>query len=301
MTGSSWIRQARSELLRLASAPGWGYRQGGSPHVEPTALGCLALLASAPSEPDSTADRIVDEAARWLASIQQPDGALGLSAALRSPEWSTPYAMLVWSNLEGFNAQSQKAAEWLLGRRGHTFKKDFAAVAGGDSSIAGWPWVAGTYSWLEPTAIAVLALQRQGLAGHERTLEGLRLIRDRVISSGGWNFGSNMVYSTNFRPQPAETGIALLALRSSGAPEEMIGKACAFLERALPTVHSAQSLGWGLLGLTAWGRRPEAADQWLAESYARAAHHPEAAPQVSYLLLAAGERSLILLGAAGPK
>ena len=296
MTGSSWIRQARSELLRLASAPGWGYRQGGSPHVEPTALGCLALLATAPSDPDGAADRMVGEAARWLASIQQPDGALGLSATLSSPEWATPYAMLLWANLQGFNAQRQKAAEWLLGRRGHTFKKDFGAVAGGDSSIAGWPWVAGTYSWLEPTAIAVLALQRQGLAGHERIKEGVHLIRDRAISTGGWNFGSNMVYSTNLRPQPAETGIALLALRRSGAPDEMIGKACAFLERALPSIRSAQALGWGLLGLTAWGRRPAEADAWLEESLNRSIRNSEAAVQLAYLLLASDPRSLALLG-----
>jgi len=297
-----WVNAARKELLLLSEfGPGWGYRREESSCVEPTALACLAIQATSSSNDSEAITHKMDAAAQWLASIQQPNGELGLSATLLSPNWPTPYAILVWANREGYVQEISRAMEWLLGQQGQTYPQEPGKAVGADSSIVGWPWVGGTSSWLEPTALAVLALQRQGMGGHDRAIEGLRLIRDRAISSGGWNFGNNVVYSTNLRPQPAETGIALVALRRIQTPDAMVEKACAYLQHTLPVLRSAQSLAWGLLGLTAWGQRPSEADQWLAEAFERAVLRPDAAPQLAYLLLAASGHSLFLLGAEGPK
>ena len=68
------------------------------------------------------------------------------------------------------------------------------------------------------------------------------------------------------------------------------------LEAMLPDVRSGQSLCWGLLGLAAWGRRPSDADHWLSEAAALINQRSTPAPELAYLLLAAGSHSLQLLG-----
>ena len=85
-------------------------------------------------------------------------------------------------------------------------------TVGHDTTLIGWPWVADTHSWLEPTAMTILALCRDGRADHPRVRAGLRLIRDRAIAAGGWNYGNNIAFGRDLRPQPAPTGLALLAL-----------------------------------------------------------------------------------------
>ena len=162
-----WIDSARNALLeRRSQGQGWGYRPDGEPFVEPTALAGLALLASAPSDVCAADDRRVRDAAAWLAEIQRPDGALGLSAGIAEPCWGTPHAILLWAALDDHAAERERATEWLLGLAGETSPNDPSGVIGHDTSIAGWPWIEKTHSWLEPTAMAVLALQRAGHGCH---------------------------------------------------------------------------------------------------------------------------------------
>jgi hypothetical protein len=292
---SEWLEEARKNLLGLQDGTGgWGYRRNGLPSVEPTALACLALRAT---DPDGGAGRLVEPAAKWLASLQQPDGSVGLFAGMPRPEWPTPFALLLWADLGGFDREIQHATEWLLERRGLTFKKSSVPGAGHDASIAGWPWIAETHSWLEPTAMAVLALRRVGKVEHQRTQDGLRLIRDRAIATGGWNYGNNAVYGTNLRAQPASTGIALAALSGTQGRDGVVDRACSYLRSVLPGIRSAQSLGWGLLGLAAWDEKLPESGTWLSEAFGTSTRRREAAPQISYLLLAAGGKTLALLGA----
>jgi hypothetical protein len=145
--------------------------------------------------------------------------------------------------------------------------------------------------------MAVLALRRAGRKEHQRTLDGQRLIRDRVIRSGGWNYGNSTVFGADLRPHPAPTGLALLALGQSDDVESpIVAQSCAYLERILPTTRAPQSLCFGVLALTAWGRRPGAADDWLMAAHAGAARRSNSVAELAYLLLAAGPRSLELLG-----
>ncbi|MBX6315833.1 MAG: hypothetical protein IRY99_23410, partial [Isosphaeraceae bacterium] len=259
-----WEEAAREELLRLrGSMAAWGDQPGAPPRVEPTALAALGLLAEAPEPRESEA---ATRAADLLARLQRPDGALGVSATLTAPGWSTPYALLLWAALDRHAERRDRALRWLLGCTGTTFSGPTASVLGHDATIPGWPWVEGTHSWLEPTALAVLALRRLGLGDHPRTHAGLRLIRDRAIRQGGWNYGNNAVFGHPLRPQPAPTGLALLALAGVARPPCSVLRAIRYLEGVLPAIRSALSLGWGLLGLRAWGHWPEGADAWLAEA-----------------------------------
>src|SRR5579864_3634288 len=113
----SWITRRHQELLSVRQpGPGWGNRPGGQPYVEPTALAALALAASDP-QPEDAAQRsraAIATAARWLVDMQRSDGALGISADLPKPRWTTPLAILAWSAAGGAAEHGRKAVAWLL-------------------------------------------------------------------------------------------------------------------------------------------------------------------------------------------
>ncbi|MFH1268956.1 MAG: prenyltransferase/squalene oxidase repeat-containing protein [Planctomycetota bacterium] len=295
--------------------------------MEPTALASLALLAAAPDEPAEKRDEgrgtrdedpthltsslspltpppsplvaAVHEAADWLAEIQQPDGALGLSAELPTPCWGTAYGLLVWTTLGSHQTERERAVQWLLGRIGQTSAVKNNGILGHDTSIPGWPWIENTHAWLEPTAWAVLALRREGLSDHPRVREGVRLISNRAIPSGGWNYGNVSTFGTNLRAQPAPTGLALLALAGEDTDPGQIEDGLNYLLGTLPRVRSPRSLCWGLLGLEAWERRYDAAEIWLAESFSLAkdeTHGSPSALDLAQLLLASSGRAPSLFG-----
>jgi hypothetical protein len=289
---SDWVTDSRERLLGLRDPrlTAWGYGAGASAGVEPTVLACLGLLATDPDRSSSLP--IADKAAGWLATLQNPDGSLGVSAALHDPGWATPYAVMLWNALRQNRSHVDRAARWLLSERAFTMPRESNPWTGHDTSIVGWPWVPDSHSWVEPTALCLLALRGAGSSEHPRVGEGIRLIRDRAIASGGWNFGSASVMGRELRPQPAPTGLALLALAGSGDRTRSVEQAIAYLLRVLPGTRSAQSLGWGILGLKAWGERPGEAEQWLAETARRVLPRTDAAPRLAYLLLAAGDHAL---------
>ena len=296
---SSWSVSLRDELLDSRhTGSAWGNRPAGPPYVEPTALAALALAALIP--PHDDVREAITAAGDWLAALQQPDGALGLAPDLPKPRWTTPLAILVWSAVGGHSAAQRKAIDWLVTHQGDTTRPPGSSSLGHDPSIPGWPWVEGTHSWLEPTAMAVLALCRAGLEDHPRTQDGLRLIRDRAIRTGGWNYGNSTVFGADLRPQPGPTGLALLALAGREDHDHpLIERSCRYLAELLPTTRAPQSLGCGLLALAAWGARPREADEWLSAAAAALAKRPQSVARRAYLLLAAGEQALELLGAKG--
>lgn len=139
---------------------------------------------------------------------------------------------------------------------------------GHDTSIRGWPWVTNTHSWVEPTAIALLALQVTGYGGHERAQEATRLLLDRQLPRGGWNYGNTFVFDTELHPLPESTGVALSAL-AGRVPRELIQHSLDYLQHEITHLRTPFSLGWGLLGLSAWEERPAVARLWILESLKR--------------------------------
>jgi hypothetical protein len=295
----TWVETARETLLHFRGpAAGWGYRPETAPCVEPTVLACLGLLASDRDRRAGHPPAEVRRSANWLTALQGQDGSLGVSATLPTPGWTTSYGVLLWAALGGYTVQRERAVHWLLGQKGIPFPilAPSELIVGHDTTIIGWPWVADTHSWLEPTALTILALRRDGRADHPRVRDGLRLIRDRAIAAGGWNCGNNIVLGRDLRPQPAPTGLALLALARVDSRTENVERAIRYLQGTLPGTRAIQSLCWGVLGLRAWGCCPEAADSWLAEACEQALRRHDSAPRLAHFLLAAGDRSLELLG-----
>ena len=295
---SSWINDARRELVGLRGRSGvWGYRRDHRPSVEPTVLACLGLRASAPTDLSAGDLEITRKVADWMQAIQQPSGELPVSEGSTSPGWATPYALMFWTNFAGEQAARRCARTWLLGNEGvplYLFNQS-ERVIGHDPSVVGWPWVAGTHSWLEPTALAILALRRDGLHDHPRIKAGTKLILDRALESGGWNYGNKSVFGTELRPQPGPTGLALLALASGGDQSRAVAAALNYLRQTLPDIQAPVSLGWGILGLRAHHSCPTEAGGWIARSYGRCIGKPDAAMGLALLLLASSERTIELM------
>jgi hypothetical protein len=293
-------RLARSELLALrGQSAAWGYRAEQAPSVEPTALACLGLLAS--GDPVAFAADLLScqRAADWMVSIARDDGSVPPSLDLMTPGWSTSYAMLLWSGLDGYGAARRRASTWLLKLEGQTHPHTMSAdpVIGHDSTLVGWPWVEGTHSWLEPTAVAILALCRAGLGDHPRVAAGISLILDRALDEGGWNYGGRAVFGRSLRPQPGPTGLALLALAAGRVHAEAVSSAVAYLHRTLRGIRSAVSLGWGVLGLRSQDACPAEAIDWLSAGHEHCVGRPDAALGLALVLLASSEQALDLLAA----
>jgi hypothetical protein len=276
----------------------WGYRRSGTLSVEPTSLACLGLLASAGDEPSDGIVATSREAANWVSGIQQADGCVPVSPNLKTPGWSTPYALLLWSRLTGFEAARLSARAWLLRDRNspRSVRAANDKILQDDSTIPGWPWVEGTFSWIEPTAMAILALCRESWGDHPRVIEGIRLILDRALDRGGWNCGNKRVFGHELRPLPGPTGTALLALAAHGDRSPTVSRALDYLRGTLPSVRAPVSLGWGVLALRAYHVCPVQADRWLAEAYETCRRRPDSTMSLALLLLAAGADESGLIG-----
>jgi hypothetical protein len=291
----SWKRQARRGLVELRGGrSAWSYRCHQVPSVEPTSLACLALIASGDEQTSKSDLETSHESASWLVAIQRPDGSLPVSEGLPSPGWPSPYALLLWSALSGYRMAESRARMWLLGSKGEVISidKQPKAVIGHDPRLIGWPWVEATHSWLEPTAVAILALCRSGVGDHPRVQAGVKLILDRALDAGGWNYGNKAVFGAELRPQPGPTGLALLALASCGVHSMAVSRGLTYLDEAVRDLRAPVSLGWGILGLRAHNVFPDEADTWLARACARCIGKPDAAMALALLLLASSEPAL---------
>jgi hypothetical protein len=297
----NWVQSACDDVLRLRNRAGlWGYRSDRRSSVEATSLACLGLLCCREAAPSQEAASAVKRGAEWLATLQQADGSLGVCASLPQPGWATPYAILLWSALDTLAPERQRAAAWLLAQKGlrPPASDNTRIPVGHNPMLVGWPWIEKTHSWLEPTAMAILALNRLSLHDRARVDEGMLIITDRALSHGGWNPGGKAVFGRELRPQPGPTGIAMLALATratNGRPRE-VDQAITFLRQALPSVRAPISLGWGVLGLRAWNAAPVDAQEWLSRSHALVAGRRDSAVGLGLLLLAGGERALEFFG-----
>jgi hypothetical protein len=193
----------------LAMLPSIGYLADGPPAAEPTALAVIALAASGEIE---SAERHV----RWLVMCQSQDGSVGVFADQGGPAWCTGLAAMAWSiwsqaaGTDELRPHIDAATRWILDASGTTTPR--TAQLGHDPTLIGWSWAECTHSWVEPTAFQVLALKHLGWTDHPRVRDGVRLLLDRQLPSGGCNYGNTFVLGQQLLPHIQPTAIALLAL-----------------------------------------------------------------------------------------
>ncbi len=275
-----------SQLDQLERLTPGGYTMGGPPTAEPTAWAAVALAATGRS---GAAGR----AAGWLAEMQQPDGSVPAAAQADGPHWTTSLAVLAWEHAgAGRYADSiHRGIDWLLATKGKTNPQ--SPQIGHNTMLAGWSWAADTHSWLEPTALATMALTCTGHGHHPRTREAVEILVDRLLPDGGCNYGNTEVLGQTLLPHLQPSGIVLWALAAHQVDDPRIAASLAYLEREVTVPTGAASLAYALLALTAWGRRPNKADTLIEKTLQRSL--TQSCYQLSLLTLASLQEGSKLL------
>jgi hypothetical protein len=252
MNGAPIAKACKQLRERALSGGGFGIHKGGDFRPDATAWGIIALNAM---EPETG---LIEAARQRLAGAQLGDGRVPISKDHPEAIWPTSLAVVAWQGAPAFKGAQEKAAAYLLATSGMHWKKEPESVASHDTDLIGWSWRSDTFSWCEPTAMAMMALEIAGYGNHKRLEEAQRLLLDRQIPGGGWNYGNTSVFGQVLNPMPESTGKVLNAL-SHRVPMEAVQKSLAYLENIFTTLQTPRSLGWALLGLGAWGARPTTA------------------------------------------
>jgi hypothetical protein len=282
---SPWLE---SLLDDLADERNWGYQLAGPLAAEPMAIAALALIGHGRTSQ-------AEKAGRRLVDMQGADGGVFATAVKDAPAWTTGWAVLAWSALRrsfgvtSYSANISPALDWILAMHAHTSEK--TSDMGHDTRLDGWPWVAGTHSWAEPTAVNVLALKAAGHAKHPRCREAVAMLIDRLLPDGGSNYGNTSVFGQFLRPHVEPTGLSMIAFAGERDASGRIERSLAWLERTLPTTAGGASLSYGILGLAAHHRRPPKADQWLAAAARKTSPSNNKPLRKALLALAAAQNS----------
>lgn len=275
-------------LTTLSGAKAWSYLPDGHSAAEPSAITALALIAHGR---EAASRGPLD----WLLAQQAPDGRVGSVAGDPHPAWPTAWAVLAWQTAvaaastsspgTGYEGAAQRGIAWLLQARGTAMEK--SPDIGHDPTLIGWPWVLSTHSWVEPTALAVLALKAAGQGRSPRCIEGMRLLHDRLLPDGGSNYGNTEVLGQLLRPHIEPTGLSMWALAGQPDADGRVRRSLDYLRRELPNMEAAASLSYGLLGLAAHGIQLPQADSLLAAAAGRTVRRGSPGYRLALLALAA--------------
>ncbi len=197
-----------------------------------------------------------------IATGQKEDGRISLAKSHPQAFWPTPLSVFAWHGQAEFDEPRGRSVSFLLKTTGSHFEKRENDPAGHDPSLKGWPWIEGTHSWVEPTSLSIAALRVEGYGTHERVGEGIRLLMNRQLASGGWNYGNTTVFGTELAAMPESTGLALSALTGLVKIQD-ISRSIALLKGFVEKLTTPFSLGWAILGLASWGERPRNANALL--------------------------------------
>ena len=244
-----WTPSLQQEFFRrlkqnqLAEG-GFPYYPGGKPAVEPT-LHAILALTEIKENPDGQL------AWQWVLKQQNPDGSIGVGPhAPKEGLWLTAHFLLASAHLSD-PAAGSRAAPFLLA---------FCSKGGGredyvdqDNALIGWPWTKDTFGWVEPTAWALMALHKVGMGNSPRAIEGRKLLLDRKIPSGGWNYGNRVVLASELLPFVDTTALALMALHGYVSLDQ-VASSLDLLERILASSETPYSLALIAMTLRLYGR-----------------------------------------------
>ncbi len=268
------------ELLKSLQLPngGFSYHAGEGARPDATAWAIISMSAF---------DFDAESCARgrtYLASQQTNDGRISISLSHPDASWPTPLAILAWHGFNQYYDARGRAIDYLIGFTGRHFPNPDPSIIGHNTKIEGWPWITNTHSWVVPTALALLALQDVGLDFHARTISGQQMLLDRQLTGGGWNFGSTTVFMRELSPLPECTGIALQALART-TPIQQIQRSLEYVQQELSQLRTPLSLGWALIGLSAWSLRPATTEELVLACLDRQKRYgPYSLPSLALLL-----------------
>jgi hypothetical protein len=223
MTALGVLETMTDRLLSMQNRDGgWPASIGGASSTEATATSVMALSAAGRA---SLRPRVNDGLV-WLTRAQNADGGWPPTLAVRESSWSTGIAVIAFANLVPTSDVTVRGSQWLINQEGASFGwvgrmlwKLFAQVRTTelDPDLKGWPWIPGAFSWVEPTALGLIALKKLRRLRSEpkvadRINDGELMIYDRMCQGGGWNYGNSKTLGEVLQPFPDTTALALLAL-----------------------------------------------------------------------------------------
>lgn len=260
---------------------GWPYRTSGS-WTEPTVYATLALLAVGET---AAAGRGI----AWMLRTVREDGGWASRPDAGESSWVTGLAALLPEEKIGAGPR-RRAIRWLLGVQGEEStalegirRRLLGGKSSPDSRNPGWPWTVGAAAWVNPTTVALLALEREqrlnpSAAVIARAEEGRRYLLSHMCTEGGWNYGATRAWGFDTKPYPETTGMALAALRGVRSPQMEQALAAGLRFLATP---AADAQNWLRLGLRAHGQLPESYQPPPAVHY-------RTVPDVALNLIASG-------------
>ncbi len=239
------IRSAQ-EFLTQSELPegGWGYLSDSTAAYPETTCYSLLALRDTPFPKEKSL--------AWITELVNEDGQLILPED-DSPNWGTSHLVITLERLKVLPEKKDASINWLLAWESQYTESKIEDIEL-DSTLIGWPWISNTFSWVQPTAYAVLALKLSGLHAHPRVQEAETLLFDRTCPGGGWNFGNPVMLGRPVAPSIVETAITLLALQDLPKGTDEISSGISVLEDGLPKLPSALALALGILCLTVYER-----------------------------------------------
>ena len=242
---------------RLVSARGWSHC-GTQYGTEPTALALLALNSA------SSISSVTKGDLTPLLARRRSNGTWPAAEEVGGNIWATAVAANTVLHLDANQAALARSldslvqsrpleASWFVRLR---FRFSDRQVRF-DPTKYGWPWVPDTVSWVVPTAMVLITLERarrRGLAAGSEVATRLRLgtemLFDRACAGGGWNAGNAFVYGVPLRPHIDATAIVLAALRPH-YQQPIVRNSLAWLLGSVQCP-SAHSLAWLILAVSTY-------------------------------------------------
>ena len=242
---------------------GWGYEVGLPAVVEPTAAAVLALRGN------EGAVEALERAVRWLLTCQNQDGGWGYSQNDPESNWQTAWAVLALERAGYKGSEIERGILWLASEEALQYTdssllSEGTRIAKIDFSIRGWPWLPTQASWVEPTALAMLALEtaKDQPDVRNRLTEAVRYLKDRRVPGGGWNVGNPVMFSSVLPARAHPTAWSLLALMALSS-ETILPEDYECLKTEMQRDGGNMALAWGLLAIRAAGQDAPAARDLL--------------------------------------
>jgi hypothetical protein len=262
------VERLQQRLLSDAGNGGWPYYRQKSPRIEPT---CWALLAlgSAWNPAFGVWTDFAGPHVRYLLGRQRKDGLLTDTPPALVNFTSHALAVLLSAEFPAVvpDEAASAARTALLRTRGVRLE---AADPRQDNQLQGWPWVNDTFSWIEPTAWALLALKRSDTGrtdsdSRSRRDEAERLLINRTCVGGGWNYGNASSQGQDLRAFVPTTAVGLLAMQDRRS-EESVQRSLAFLVRERAGESSTMALSLAVIALHLFDEPCDDLEARLAET-----------------------------------
>lgn len=278
---------------------GWGALRAKRSNTESTSLAVMALKALSENTTTGNRKRGMD----WLVRHQNQDHSWPLNEAVKEGSWTTALAITALSDNPEYSERALAAARWLLEQEGSKpgILAEIILWATGQSNanrvnkdLIGWSWVPNSFSWVEPTSYAIIAVKklRSRLAGtqvDERIRQADAMIYDRMCNGGGWNYGNSKVLDYALWPYPDITAIALIALQDH-ARDQANQESLQVLSKTARETDSGLALCWAAICLNLYGQDNADFQRQIAKRFAASAFLGET-KSLALAIIASGDKA----------